>query len=457
MINIKGSKYTHRLLARFIIEATTPITLGTGEKDIFTDALIAKDVNGLPYIPGTSIAGVVRSMLDPDKNSELFGFQEYNKGKGSEISFTEAKLLDSNGVPVDGIKNKSFVEVDSVLSKYATLPIRQHVRINDKGTAADMGKYDEQVVFAGSRFCFEIEIVSDKDHTDQLNTIINAVSHESFRLGGGTRKGFGEISIVDLKCVTLDLTDPEKLAKYLSKSSNLAESESWSGWEKGNSDKKEDSGWKTYELEISPIDFTMFGSGFGDDEGNADMTTVKASKVQWTDDNKGKLEEQLVLIPATSLKGALRHRTAYHYNIKKGIKAEELSEEQMQDALENNEAEIALFGCNKDNEFSRGNVILNDIIAQKAESKILQHIAVDRFTGGTLDGALFAEQVDYSADKTYSTKILVNSNVKEEYLEAFENSLKDLAGGKLPLGGGVNRGHGFFSGRINKRKECTDE
>lgn len=456
MIDIQGSKYTHRLLARFIIEATTPIAVGTGEKDIFTDAVVAKDVNGLPYIPGTTIAGVVRSMLDPDKNSELFGFQENKQGRGSEICFTEAKLLDSHGIPVDGIKAKSFIEGDSLLSKYASLPIRQHVRINDKGTATDMGKYDEQVVFAGSRFCFEIEIVSDKTHTDQLNTVIDSVKHESFRLGGGTRKGFGEISIVDLKCVTLDLTDTEQLAKYISKSSNLEESGKWQGWESADCGQKLYSGWKVYELEISPIDFMMFGSGYGDDEGNADMTTVKASKVRWTDDGKGGLEQQLVLIPATSLKGALRHRTAYHYNIKKGIRAEELSEEQMHDVLLNNETEIALFGCNKDNEFTRGNVILNDIIEQKATPKILQHIAVDRYTGGTIDGALFAEQVDYSAGKTYSTKILVNSNVKEEYLEAFEKSLKDLTEGKLPLGGGVNRGHGFFYGQI-KRKECTNE
>ncbi|MBR3713032.1 MAG: CRISPR-associated protein, partial [Bacteroidales bacterium] len=46
------SIYTHRFLARMIIEAKTPLAVGSGDKDITTDALVATDVNGLPYIPG---------------------------------------------------------------------------------------------------------------------------------------------------------------------------------------------------------------------------------------------------------------------------------------------------------------------------------------------------------------------------------------------------------------------
>ena len=56
----KTKQYTHRFLARFVIEAETPLAVGSGEKDILTDALVATDVNGLPYIPGTAIAGVLR-------------------------------------------------------------------------------------------------------------------------------------------------------------------------------------------------------------------------------------------------------------------------------------------------------------------------------------------------------------------------------------------------------------
>ena len=155
---IKATKYTHRFLARFVIEAKTPLAVGSGEKDIITDALVATDVNGLPYIPGTAIAGVVRSMLKQKgvNTDDFFGFQNGDKGEGSQIIFTEAKILNSKGDVMDGMKLDACS--DSLLEHYKALPIRQHARINEKGVTVKTGKFDEQVVFAGTRFCFELEI-----------------------------------------------------------------------------------------------------------------------------------------------------------------------------------------------------------------------------------------------------------------------------------------------------------
>lgn len=84
-----------------------------GEKDIITDALVATDVNGLPYIPGTAIAGVVRSMLKQDgvDTDALFGFQKKDQGEGSQILFTEAKILNSKGEVVDGLKLKPLKRI----------------------------------------------------------------------------------------------------------------------------------------------------------------------------------------------------------------------------------------------------------------------------------------------------------------------------------------------------------
>ena len=100
---IKPTKYTHRFLARLVIEAKTPLAIGSGEKDIISDALVATDVNGLPYIPGTAIAGVVRSLLKQEEvdTDTFFGFQSKNQGEGSQIIFTEAKILNSKGEVVE--------------------------------------------------------------------------------------------------------------------------------------------------------------------------------------------------------------------------------------------------------------------------------------------------------------------------------------------------------------------
>ena len=84
MSKTESSKYTHRVLGRFVVEAETPLAVGSGQKDIMTDSLVAVDVNGLPYIPGTTLAGVMRSAMQVDKESEIWGFQKNSGGKGKE-------------------------------------------------------------------------------------------------------------------------------------------------------------------------------------------------------------------------------------------------------------------------------------------------------------------------------------------------------------------------------------
>ena len=176
---IEVTKYTHRFLARFVIEAETPLAVGSGEKDIITDALVANDVNGLPYIPATAIAGVVRSMLGKDVTKEYFGYQEKKTGKGSEVIFTEAKILKSDRSVIDGLNIKA--KKDTLLKEYDELPIRQHVRIGHQGVTENTGKFDEQVVFAGTRFCFELEMVSDGSNVDVFEGILAQLKSKTFR------------------------------------------------------------------------------------------------------------------------------------------------------------------------------------------------------------------------------------------------------------------------------------
>ena len=53
-------KNQYRFLARIIIEAKTPLNIGSGVKGIKSDSLVLRDINGLPFIPGTTIAGLLR-------------------------------------------------------------------------------------------------------------------------------------------------------------------------------------------------------------------------------------------------------------------------------------------------------------------------------------------------------------------------------------------------------------
>ncbi len=486
---MKFSGYTHRFLARFVIEAKTPLAVGSGEKDVLTDAIVATDVNGLPYIPGTAIAGVMRHMLEDVSNQEadeygrsliekLFGYQETKKqketrekvqkeknekvedlSKGSEIIFTEAKILNSKGEVVDGMKLDAAN--DELLKQYSELPIRQHVRINEKGVTDKAGKFDEQVVFAGTRFCFEMEMVAKNADESNFTKALEQIQSKTFRIGGGTRCGFGEIEVKELYTRSLKLKESGDLDFYLSKSSNL--SKEWQGWNKLNPKNEETAnGWIKYELHLQPEDFFLFGSGFGDDE--VDMTPVKEKKVDWSS-GIGKIIDDCVLIPATSLKGALAHRVAFHYNRLSGVFADNLTtdEERKKVVGKNNEAVQALFGSegekdendnNKMKDQMRGNLLFSDVIEdKKLEDKILNHVAIDRFTGGAIDGALFSEKTTYGKGHDFTLTILAKEdamkgeNVKN-VKESLEAAMMDICKGLLPLGGGVNRGNGVFAGTL---------
>lgn len=451
---MKQSKYPYRFLARIVIEAKTPLAVGSGDNNVLTDALVATDANGLPYIPGTSIAGVIRSMIgDEQLVKNVFGFQEKKDGEGSKIIFTEAKLLNNYGLAMDGLCTTA--DCSDFLKQYQNLPIRQHTKINHRGTTADGAKFDEQVVFAGSRFCFEMEMVAENsDDQKNFKLALDQVCKSSFRIGGGTRSGFGEIDVIEIKESILNLAKPKQLQLYLDKSSNLQDSAKWTGWQENKKETIDDKQWTEYILNLKAEDFLMFGSGFGDED--VDAVPVKEKRVEWTN-GKGEIKEELVLIPGTSVKGAIAHRTAFYYNKLNRFFATEENCKKVEADSYVNEAVATLFGKtgkdeNGKEKQERGNVIISDVFANKAlQEKIFDHVAIDRFTGGAVDGALFNEKAIYAKDESFTIRILVKKSVldKDKNIKiAFENALRDICKGLLPLGGAVNKGYGMFSGTI---------
>lgn len=458
--------YTYRHIARVVIEAVTPIAVGTGDKDFITDAPVITDVNGLPYIPGTSIAGVIRHAVGEQEAKKFFGFNDRNKSansRGSEIIFTDAVMIGHDGKAVEGLMTDK--STDKFYQGFKSMPIRQHNRIGHKGVVEDAGKFDGQVCYKGARFCFEIEKVSEKDKDSDFETTINKLYSNELRLGSDTRSGLGEVNVVSCKTVILNLLDAEDLDVYINKSSSLREDKFW---EKIDDAKAIESktNWEKYQLNLTPDDFFLFGSGFGSDD--ADMTPVRESVITWSSNGTPKFEDKYTLIPASSVKGALSHRVAFHYNKLTGIFAEELKDEDIKNHVgDKNLAVRALFGRagEKEGEQEIGSVISSDVLQYSTlmKPKILNHVAIDRFTGGAIDGALFQEEVLYGKDAPFSLTFYldkdridskleaINSKDKKEtIIKAFELGLNDICTGMLPLGGGVNRGHGSFNGEIIK-------
>ena len=487
--NEKKRKYTHRFLAKIVIEATTPLSIGSGEKDIMSDHLVARDINGLPYIPGTAIAGIVRHAIEKNIAEKFFGCnisdaekaeqserkkegksggkkgQKESTGEGSQLIFSSAQLvINKKGNVVEGLLLNVFD--DLFLGYFKNLPIRQHVRINEKGTTVKGGKFDEEVVYKGTRFCFEIEMLSENTENETVfNDVLSYLASDTLCVGSGTRSGHGEFEIKHCLFASLDLKNNENQRDaYIKKTSSL-DDDFWKQSfviDKTEILQKKDENWTTYLLELKPEDFFLFGSGFGDE--NADMTPVTEAVVYWESEAEPEINDNCILIPGSSVKGALSHRVAFHYNKIKEVFADDPNVKIEEHTGNNNKAVQTLFGYTTKNEKKtvRGNILISDVIQKRdkeqeknsKQTKILNHVSIDRFTGGAIDGALFTEEVSYGNDEIYTLTFKVKNGIlnDDSIRQAFEAALFDIAKGMLPLGGGTNRGHGCFTGKIFKNK-----
>ncbi len=434
------SRYSKRYIANIVFEADTPLKVGSSDIDMLQDSPVQKDFNDLPMVLGTSIAGVLRQAFDTKVANDLFGDEANHKKdhKGSRVIISNALLCDENMEVIERL----IIEKSTFLKLFETLPIREHTAITHRGVARENGKFDEEVVYKGSRFKCRVEFIADENDAEYWYRLLQALNSKLFRLGGGTTKGFGNIKILHALS-TYDLFDVTS-TKYQEHSSSLNTTFSTPL----TTTQQDEVGYTTYTLSLQPDDFFMFGSGFGDDE--ADITPVYEKVIKYNEQNpqKSGLSEEMVLIPASSIKGALAHRTAFHYN-KMMLEAGEDHTK----VGEANEAVKAIFGHKKelDNEHNeigqKGKLLLSDCFLEKSGEKLFDHVAIDRFTGGAIDGALFQEKTLCDVE-SFSIEILLKHGVNTAYQEAFEAALLDVTTGMLPLGGATTKGHGVFSGTV---------
>jgi len=404
-----------RHIAHIIIEADTPLKVGSNASDFLQDSPIQKDWNGLPMILGTSISGVLRKDFKGD-TKDIFGEE-----CGSKVIISNALLLDENKKVEEGL----LLEKSDFLQLFDNLPIREHTAINDKGVAKENSKFDEEIVYKGTRFKFAMEMLESQEAFDRL---IKLLQSSSFRLGGGATKGFGKFKILEI--VTTTINTPQELADYSSSLNSHRVDLSITQSDTHN----------LYTLNIKPDDFFMFGSGFGDEE--ADQTPVYEQIIDYETKD---LTHKQILIPASSIKGALAHRTTYYYNLNQKLyigdqKAREIISELFGQA-KNSKKEI---------DGSRGKILFSDTFKiNRDDTKVFDHVAIDRFTGGGIDGALFQEKTVAQQDE-WRIEILLEKEIEEVYVDAFEKALDDICSGMLPLGGATTKGHGAFSGNWSK-------
>ena len=447
-----------RFAARFVVEFRTPFLIGSGEGDYESDAVFVADANGLPSLPGSSIAGALRhaaekSGMEQGTVDRLFGYQHKDDGRGSRLTFTWGHIHNSLNQPVEGRLSEDALEADTVLAHGRHADLRDHVRIGHRGAAVSRQKFDERCVPAGHRFTFDVMLEGNDGDRDDWNELLGLLCSPHLRLGGKSRRGFGAYRVVSLKKGEFNLPGGDLQAfrghpvRLDQEAPGLEEVDIEKITGKGTSDGI------TATLDLEPEGFWMIGGG---DDFAIDLMPLTESRVVWSSDGRGCIGPEELLVPGTALKGPLAHRTAYHYNALNGIYADDLEPDEFDvHTGSNNMAVREIFGRAKgnedeeDTEGQRGRILIDDLyLGTPGSSKVLNHVAIDRFTGGAMRGALFTEKALYkSMGFTLTIHVSEAEDIPPGIRKAFLRALNDLAEGRLSLGGGTGRGNGVFMKR----------
>jgi len=465
-----------RYLARVTIQFETPFIIGGAQDDLLYDSVFVTDANGLPAFPGSSLAGILRhAWADAGygNGNDIFGFQKKKQGHGSRLSVSWGCIHNQEDRPVEGlIVDRTVLAKDPVLSESLVTTARDHVRINHKGTAAKRGKFDERSVSAGHRFTFELMLEGSEADADNWQRLLSLLRSDAIRIGGKTRRGYGQFSVVTLKSATFDISTEQGFGAFVQHPAALALpcrlpdilAEQPSVPSTG----------VMAALTLAPEAFWMIGGGFDTD---VDMAPLTANRIVW-DGGKGSVDSNRAILTGSAIKGAISHRVTFHYNRLNDKFAKEAQPEEHTGTK--NKAVASLFGVKKEKDEKgesgsdqeapqglvlesgekkegekgqRGRVIISDLfINEPGPQKIINHVSIDRFTGGarTLEGALFDEKPYYRGNEFCLNVAVVDADAitDQTIRKAFAATLLDLADGRLALGAGAGRGNGYFKGKV---------
>ncbi|CAM2011603.1 RAMP superfamily CRISPR-associated protein [Acanthopleuribacter pedis] len=456
-------------LARLVVETRVPLSISEGFGDGQVDHLIVRDANGCPAIPGSSFAGVLRALFRRDHDeattAKLFGRRggDHLIEGASRLHVSWGCLHDSRDRPVEGLllgADQARLEDGVLREARGTAPVkRSRVRLNERGCAEDQGLFHRVALGAGYRFSMELSLRHDGEADGTWRSLLALLASPAFRLGGGTRAGYGALRLVRLHQTTFDFRREADLSRYAALSNHLGVVD---GLDPVTMPAAEA---PLIRLRLDPQEGFRFGGGLtplrGDAAVDARLVPVTERRVVWRE-GRGALGPRELVVPGSAVKGALRHRVAYHDRIQRGCFApvaafdadpEKSKEKEPEpEELVDNPAVRELFGAAADSDGDEagghaGRVFIDDLYLKPETVHALIHNGIDPFTGGVRQHVLYSEEV-VAQPLTLTIAVADGDRLSDTTATALRRALNDLVSGRLALGAGGGRGHGVFHGVI---------
>ena len=488
----------YRVVEKYAVtaELNQPMHIGSAGGD--KGEILVHPVDDVPFIQASGIAGVLRSYCEsycPQGTAEKFFGKIRKKEDDSEKEESEEggqsdkKESEKDSDP-DDTSEESFGSRFRISDGYflntkdkVGLELRPRIAINPKtgsvassevkGSGIISGhKFEMEYIGQGAKCRFLIYDMSPDASVDGdgesegkklLERLFTAINTEDIQFGGQKSNGCGYMKIDTVEFRRFDLTDEDQLREWIKDDPKQMQL-----WLRG--DESPLPGMQT--IEFIAADST--GSGIDHDESarpgvqaikyNAADSIATAYRITVT----GKTENRLLvkaiavankdgsapdarnitdragdyIIPASSLKGVLRARTAKILRLLRKYRKGDIFNI-MRDSFGSDIAR---------DEKTSGNLrffdtVVKDVwsgstnpIAERASSNHKIHI--DKFTGGVMNKALVTENA-VGGEMTFRINIL-DMNSPDKTCAVMLMALRDLANGQFNLGSGWASGMGFI-------------
>jgi len=377
------------------LQPLSPFVIGSGQ-EYNSDIDIVLDSLGRPYIPGTSVAGLLRSFAnDP---VELFGNVTINTSDDAK-----------EGEKVKAIPSKVFV-YDGLLAENVngSVDIRDNVALNEWKVVEGKAKFDYEICDTADVFTSYLE-VDKNNYTDTIESEIEKLltrflSYE-YGLGGKTSRGFGRFGLTVYKKT---FTWPVDISDWL-KFDMFAEAD-WADKDRISLDKEN----IRYTVLKVPLELC----------GGISIRRYTAEVGENVPDYEHLKCQGKPVIPGTSWSGAFRSRIN---EFLKGVK--DVDTERWFGKL--GEKSLIVF---EESEIVGGS------------SKTISRNSIDRFSAATKERSLYTERTHWGG--TTELTIRFPSEFTDQKFLLIKpliwSCVLDLIEGMLPVGGLVSVGRGVF-------------
>ncbi len=437
---------------RFVLTLDSPLHIGSGADSFETDSTVVRDVFGHYRVPGTSLAGVLRHALAEHAGEEaasaLFGHagRGADAPSGSRVAISDGYLLDFDGRPcIDKILEGSQPRFP------AATAVQDCVRLdNETLTAADAGKFDLEYVPQGTRFAVEMVYEPHGMRPDNAGAAVAGAdrpfAHVLFllqllqaglvQIGGGTTRGMGHVHAEKIIIRGFDLHDaagrdawrnrPYALDATISGGQPIQFPQTIAAPCAGSEKPDEETLSGRIVLRLKADGPLLIGGNQSPlkkaQSLNADITFSEFLTVDYA---KGQLTP-VAAVPGSSLKGALHHRVRHILACLGAADVEGTITE--------------IFGCIGQMP-RKGHVGVAGCLLPDQTYTQVQHVAIDRLTGGALAGALYSEAPIWRDGLQLQVTISLD-RLPLHCAGLLLHALLDLGQGRLPIGNGVGRGNG---------------